>query len=512
MEVEGWVTSGDGRVVAGRYRLEREIGHGAMGVVWQATDLRLDRAVAVKQLRLADGLTAPEARQARQRALREARIVARLHHPNAVTVFDVVDDIDGLPALVMEYVPSHTLAMALTEGAVLPVGRVAELGAQIAAALAAAHAAGIVHRDVKPGNILLAADGSAKITDFGISRASGDVTVTRIGVVAGTPAYLAPEVARGEPAGPASDVFSLGATLYAAVEGHPPFGELDNPVAQLHRVAAGRAEPPRRAGPLTDVVNAALQDDPGRRPTMGQLAEALSAIDGRATVGPAEAPTVVVPAVAVPAATRVDLHPADFPETVPAHPVAAPRLSRRAGTALAAGVCAILVALLVMALVAGHDSSAAGNGVAATTSGRSSATSAATATTGRIDPADAQRAVTDYYRLLADDPDQAWTRLGPGLRTQDRDAFTKYWAAAEGLRVVSAPRTSGSTATVAIEYTRAGQGLVRENHQLGLVALDGSVLIDSDRVLDRRITPTAPKEPPHGGGHHGKGHGKGGGH
>ncbi|MCP3798798.1 serine/threonine protein kinase [Allokutzneria sp. A3M-2-11 16] len=274
--------SDEGRLVAGRYRLERRIGAGAMGVVWQARDERLHRVVAVKQLLLQSGMEAGEAEEAKQRAMREGRIAARLQHPNAIGVFDVAED-NGLPCLVMEYLPSRSLANVVYDEGKLPPREVARIGSHVAIALAAAHAAGIVHRDIKPGNILLGDDGSVKITDFGISRATGDVTVTKTGMLAGTPAYLAPEVAKGYEPGPASDVFSLGSTLYAAVEGEPPFGLNENTLALLHLVAAGIVRPPQLAGPLTSVLMHLLRPQPTDRPTMTQASEALRAIaEGRA--------------------------------------------------------------------------------------------------------------------------------------------------------------------------------------------------------------------------------------
>ncbi len=168
----------------------------------------------------------------------------------------------------MEYLPSRSLAAVLGERGCLPVPEVASIGRQIASALAAAHAAQIVHRDVKPGNILITDDGTAKITDFGVSRAAGDVTVTQTGMMAGNLVDLAPEVARGQVPTLASDVFSLGATLYASVEGRGPFGDTDNPLALLHAVAGGKVQPPWQAGALSAVLMGLLATDPAQRPDM----------------------------------------------------------------------------------------------------------------------------------------------------------------------------------------------------------------------------------------------------
>src|SRR5215213_4123240 len=254
-------------LIAGRYRLVRLVGSGGMGAVWEAWDERLERRVALKQLHHQSGLSRTDAELANLRAMREARITARLHHPHAVPVFDVVEH-EGQACLIMQFIPSMTLSAVLAEGGPLEPEEAAQVGAQIAGALAAAHALGIVHRDVKPGNILIADDGTALISDFGISRALGDATLTTSGMVHGTPAFLAPEVARGEASDFASDVFSLGATLYAALEGTPPFGRDENSIALLHRVAAGHIEPPQRSGALTSAIVQMLSADPESRPPM----------------------------------------------------------------------------------------------------------------------------------------------------------------------------------------------------------------------------------------------------
>ncbi|MGH3671047.1 MAG: protein kinase domain-containing protein, partial [Pseudonocardiaceae bacterium] len=267
--------SDEGELIAGRYRLVSRLGSGAMGVVWQAQDERLHRSVAVKQLLLPLRLGGSEVEEANRRAMREGRITARLHHPHAIAVYDVAEH-EGQPCLVMEYLPSRSLATVLSTRGVLPPDEVARIGIQIASALAAAHQVGIVHRDIKPGNVLLAEDGMAKITDFGVSHAVGDVTVTATGMLTGTPAYLAPEVAQGHDAGFPSDVFSLGSTLYTALEGAPPFGLDTNALALLHQVASGEVMAPIQSGPLTPVLLRLLQRDPDQRPTMRQAHDALA--------------------------------------------------------------------------------------------------------------------------------------------------------------------------------------------------------------------------------------------
>ena len=271
--------SGPGHVVAGRYRLLERIGGGGMGAVWLASDELLGRQVAVKQVLPPPTADPTVIAQQRQRALREGRIAARLSHPHAVAVYDVAVE-DGAPWLVMEYLPSRSLAEVLHEDGVLQVDQVAQIGAQVADALAATHAAGIVHRDVKPANVLIGrgprVEGLVKITDFGISHAADDVTLTQTGQITGTPAFLAPEVARGGEVTPESDVFSLGASLYTCLEGRPPFGMDDNAMRLLHRVAGGEADPPRRAGSMTAPLMRMLAADPAERPTTAEVRDELA--------------------------------------------------------------------------------------------------------------------------------------------------------------------------------------------------------------------------------------------
>ncbi|MDX8142668.1 serine/threonine-protein kinase [Lentzea sp. BCCO 10_0061] len=252
--------------IGGRYTLLERIGSGAMGVVWRARDEVLAREVAVKELVTGD----------HQRAMREARNAARLHHQHAIAVFDVVGSDDEEPWIVMEYLPSHSLSALIAERGPLKPAQAASIGGKVASALAAAHAAGLVHRDVKPGNVLIGHDGTVKLTDFGISKATGDGTMTDTGMISGTPAYLAPEVARGEQPGEASDVFSLGATIYTAIEGESVFGPSDNSFGLLYRAASGQLRDPKNAGELTPLLLRLLSQDPEDRPSMQEAAELLA--------------------------------------------------------------------------------------------------------------------------------------------------------------------------------------------------------------------------------------------
>ncbi|SEF34811.1 Serine/threonine protein kinase [Amycolatopsis pretoriensis] len=248
-----------------------------MGVVWRATDVRLERTVAIKQILPQPGVSETERDNMRQRAMREAKNAARFQHPNAIVVFDIAEH-NGDPCLVMEYLDGPSLSTILSEEGTLPLGRVARLGEQVASALVAAHRAGIVHRDVKPGNILIDETGTAKITDFGISRAAGDMTLTATGLIGGTPAYLAPELARGADPVPSSDVFALGATLYQAIEGTTPYGNTTNQLALLYAAANGQINPPVQAGAATALLMSLLRSEPGERPSMAEARERLAAL------------------------------------------------------------------------------------------------------------------------------------------------------------------------------------------------------------------------------------------
>ena len=278
------------RIVAGRYVLKASLGRGGMGVVWRAQDAVLGREVAVKEVVFPPTMAEEERRPAQARVLREARAAARLNHPGAVTLYDVVQD-QGNTFIVMELVEAPTLADLVREQGPLAVERVAEIGAQLASALEAAHGAGIVHRDVKPGNVMVADRGTAKLADFGIASLAGDPQLTSTGLVIGSPAYMAPEQARGEASGPAADFWALGATLFYAVEGAPPF-DRGTSIATLAAVVNDPPRAPRRAGPLTDVLVALLAKDPAARPNGPKVRAWLSWL---LVVAPSSLPTDILP-------------------------------------------------------------------------------------------------------------------------------------------------------------------------------------------------------------------------
>ena len=268
-------------MVAGRYLLQTTIGRGAMGTVWRARDTVLARDVAVKEVRLRGPVTAgsvmtEETRVLYQRTLREARTAARLNHPAVVTIFDVVEA-DGSPWIVMELVQARSLDQVLTEDGPLRPQQAADIGVRVLGALACAHAAGILHRDVKPSNVLLGPDGRAVLTDFGIATLEGDSGLTQAGMVMGTPGFTAPERIRGDTASPASDLWSLGATLYAAVEGRGPFDARGNSIAILAAIANEEPPRPRSAGPLRHVIEALLQRNPQARPDAATVSRLLAA-------------------------------------------------------------------------------------------------------------------------------------------------------------------------------------------------------------------------------------------
>ncbi|HVV20800.1 MAG TPA: serine/threonine-protein kinase [Pseudonocardiaceae bacterium] len=525
----------EGQLIAGHYRLLERIGSGSMGVVWRARDERLERVVAIKQLLPQPGLSDEQRQDARKRALREARIAARLHHPNAIVVFDVAEH-DGDPCLVMEYLPAKSLAATLADRGSMPAADVAAFGSQIASALAAAHASGIVHRDIKPGNILITDEGVAKITDFGIARAQGDVTVTQTGMFAGTPAYLAPEVARGQDPTSASDVFSFGATLYDAVEGGPPFPERQNQLALLRLVAEGKVQPPRQAGVLTALLMQLLRTEAAERPTMSQasrmLADLASATSDRPLTPAAGRIAPTLPGLPAPDPAGVDAkttpveqapvapplvtarpllsdRPAAYrPPPKPTGAVTKPPVDRRLVLIAVVLLVIVVVVVGVVLLVNNNGSSdnhAGGTGgggqtqTTTQTSGNDTSSTSApatstsappvgqAATSGSIDFGAAGTMVLDYYRSDAS-VDSRWNMLSPGAQAQfgSESAFQQYWSqfssvSSRGEHPVQKNSDGSVTVPADVTVNQGGPGSPGTHHkELRVVQEDGRLLIDAD--------------------------------
>ncbi len=269
-----------GQLLAGRYRLADAIGSGGMGRVWRAHDELLHRGVAIKELTAALYVSESDQAILLARTRAEARAAARINHSAVVTVHDVLEH-DGRPWIVMELVEGRSLADAVKEDGRIEPTEAARIGLWVLRALRAAHSAGVLHRDIKPGNVLLAHDGRVLLTDFGIAQIDGDTTITRTGEVVGSVDYLAPERIRGNDPGPSSDLWALGATLYTAVEGRSPFRRT-SPLSTMQAVVEEEAGPPEHAGPLTPVIAALLRKDPAGRPTTAEAEQMLADVsEGR---------------------------------------------------------------------------------------------------------------------------------------------------------------------------------------------------------------------------------------
>ncbi|MBF6467574.1 serine/threonine protein kinase [Nocardia beijingensis] len=524
-----------GQLIAEHYRLVERIGSGGTGVVWRAVDERLQRSVAVKQIHIQPSLPEAERDVVRQRAIREARNAARFQHPNAIVVFDITEH-EGDPCLVMEYLKSKSLAAVIAAQGTLPLTQVARIGEQVASALIAAHQAGIVHRDVKPGNILLDDHGTVKITDFGISRATGDVTLTETGLICGTAAYLAPEVARGSDPSPASDVFALGATLFHALEGEPPYGAGSNPLAVLYAAANGQLSEPRNAGPATDFLLDLLSPEPRERPSMRAARDHLAAF---ADAGPAPVAAGFVPAseafarprAGQPESATRELRPSAMASapytpterqprprpapTPPAHPdtathprtMAQPRPVQRQGSS--GKRRAVLVGALIGAIVvagafmvnllssSGSNTNAAqGNSssvIASTRPGGNTTSAAApvgeTKSVGKADPRQSIDQVVDFYNNLTYlSFSAAWKQLTPAAQQVygSQQAFETYWTQnrVTGFNTVDAAGGgSGANADGSVDVNVASVTYGGQNKSVTLRLVNpgnGSSLIDSD--------------------------------
>ncbi|MFG1837447.1 protein kinase [Micromonospora sp. NPDC049175] len=345
-------------LIAGRYRLLDLVGTGGMGRVWLARDEMLHRDVAVKEVVPPSWLAEAEREESRLRTLREARTAARLNHPNVVQIYDVVHDRES-PWIVMEYVPSRSVQQIIGAEGPLSPQRTAQIGLAVLAALRAAHAAGVLHRDVKPHNVLVADDGRVVLTDFGLATFDGgEGAMTGPGTVLGSPQFVAPERAREGVSDPRTDMWSLGATLYATVEGQSPYAR-SSAMATLSALATDPPDPMRRAGPLRPALNGLLQRDPWRRLTATEVEPLLrsAAASHDQPVGPARSSAVAAVRDAsrsvLPDRAEPDTPPGDSP--TPARPTEK-RPGRRRLLVLVAAATAVLVAAGVTLALVDHDS------------------------------------------------------------------------------------------------------------------------------------------------------------
>jgi hypothetical protein len=474
-------------VIGGRYSLEREIGRGGTGAVWLGQDHVLERAVAMKRLGLLPGIDEAD----EDRAEREAHLSARLNHPHVVSVFDVVvDDESGDRWLVMEYVDGLPLSDLVRERGPLPADDAARLLWQVADALVAAHAAGITHRDVKPSNILVDERGQARLTDFGIARAHNDPALTQTGVMTGSPAYLAPEIASGGRGDGAADTWSLGATAFHVLAGRPPYDTGGNVLGTLYRIV--NEDPPRLpdAGPMEPLLEGTMVKDPRERWSVEQVREFLAQrlrevhAGRRDSVAAAELPTEPLQSVDA-GHTRVlsALMPdVLLPPPVPLVGQQSAQSGRRPPAAVllaGAAVAVLLLAVLAVSVFGGGPDAEQKSAASGPSSNPSRSTAPAST---RPTAAGIEKFIRDYVATVADDPDAAWKMLTPKFQRESGglDRYRSFWEPATGGRVLS---ITPDVATLSVSYQvhfdnwRNGPGPT----VLDLTFTDGRYRIDGER-------------------------------
>ena len=466
-------------MIAGRYSLDREIGRGGTGAVWLGRDEVLGREVAIKRVGFVPGGSSPDL----VRAEREARIAARVNHPHVVSIFDLVEH-DDQQWLVMEYVEGRNLADLVRDEGPMSPDEAAAILAQAAEALSAAHAAGVVHRDVKPSNILVTADGHVKLSDFGIARATADATLTQTGMVTGSPAYLAPEVASGQQATAASDVWSLGATLFHTLSGRPPYDVGDNVLGALYRIVHEETPRLENAGWLAPLVASSMTHDPSARWSMAEVSEFLHAGAGAA---PAPTPTaslrVVPPLPDEPDDPTEVLTPAPAVPPPPADPPPA-RRPRRSGGVLPWLVGAGVIALVVMiGLLLYYNNQDAPEPPAADPTGQTS--KSGSDPTESTDPpeanaADMEEFAEQYVTTAASDPAAGFALLTPEYQEASGglDGYAGFWGTVTNPRILDVKGDPDNlTVTYTYRYNKRGAGNITETVTLQLVQEDGGYRI-----------------------------------
>ena len=490
-------------IIADRYRVDRVVGRGGMGAVWLCTDELLGRTVAVKQVGHLPGGSTPDL----ARALREARSAAALNHPNVVSIFDAIEEGDQI-WLVMEYVPSRTLSEIMTEEGSLDPERAAWIGAQVADGLAAAHLRGTMHRDVKPGNILVSDNDHAKISDFGIARTMGDAQLTQTGMVIGTPGYFSPQLARGEEPTPGDDVWALGATLFGAVEGHPPFPDQSAALATLSSIAnAEQAPRPEQAGVLSEAIVHMMELDPGSRWTMADVAYHLHALCDQASLTGTQARVSTQAEAST--ATLAELVPGPEspatpdPDPVPAMaPPPTEQGRRRWPGALLGVAAALVVAVVALLLVRDDEPGVTPVNTGDEPSGQVSSEGEEPTDPGQTDdppgspppttsspdgdapaPAsgDQEQFVADYYGLLPDDTAAAWPLLSPDMQAEvgSYEDYQGFWSTIDTVTVDDTAPSGSNAVDVTLTYVTDGSS-EQETRLIELEETDDGFLIVGD--------------------------------
>lgn len=461
-------------MIAGRYSLDREIGRGGMGAVWLGRDDVLGRQVALKRI----GMMSPGgSRPDLLRAEREARLAARLNHPHVVAVFDLVDE-DDQQWLVMEYVEGSTLAELVRSNGALSPDQAAQIMVQAAEALAAAHEAGIVHRDVKPSNILVTPEGQVKLSDFGIARAEADASLTQTGLVTGSPAYISPEVASGRQATDLSDVWSLGATLYHALAGRPPYDIGDNVIGGLYRIV--HEEPPRLpdAGWLTPLLESSMVVDPERRWSMRQVVDFLRA-------GPAAVPPRPLRR-ARPLATDDVSSSTQVMSQFLAPPTPAPAAGTRAGRSTrllpVLAAFAVVALLTLIGVLVGLNRGDGGDDGGRTTGSSPSATD--TRPSARVTEAGMEEFGGSYPEIASGDTRAGFALLTPAYQAAS-PKYDDFWGSVSNVDVQAVQADpEAMTVTYTYSYDHTEMGRVTETILLRLEGTDGAYKISGAETLD----------------------------
>ena len=482
--------------IAGRYRIEREVGRGGMGSVWLATDDRLGRSVAIKEVGHLPGESVPDL----ARAMREARSSAALNHRNVVSVYDAIEEGDHI-WLVMEYVPGRTLSEIVAQEGPMAPERAAWIGAQVADGLAAAHEIGTVHRDVKPGNILVTEGDVAKISDFGIARTFGDEQLTQSGMMTGTPGYFSPELARGADPTPASDVWALGATLYGAVEGQSPYPEQTNALAMLAAIARDAPPRPERAGPLAEPIRRMMDPDVDRRWGMTDCAHALHRIHEAGVADHTrEQTTAFVPAPPV----------APDPEPTP-EPAPAPVAGTSSGSSRTRRILLLVGALALVVLLAAVAASLLGDPDDTEPAAQEPTPTDTATQQDEEEPAPEesepapeetteetteeateepaapsggkQGFVADYYSVLPDDTESGWAMLSEDYQAQTSfEEYDGFWQTIDSVTVDDTQPAGGGAVDVTLTYTSDGSS-EQETRRIYLERDGDSYLIADDEIV-----------------------------